>query len=133
MNFKRLTNIKGLNMWLLASGIGINLFFSLALFLLNFLLINKAQVISNELLSLVVMVATFIGSFLVGLLITFMAGDGRGPTYGFYGAFGAAVPMVVVVMAAGIIGILMMGVALLGGVNGGLVGEVIRHRGEKRP
>ena len=133
MNFKRLTNIKGLNIWLLASAIGINLFISLALLLLNFLLVSQAQAASNELLSLGLMVASFIGPFLVALLITNMAGDGRGPTYGFYGAFGAAVPMVVIVMAAGIIGILMMAVALLGGINGGLVAEGIRHRGEKRP
>jgi hypothetical protein len=133
MNFKRLTNIKGLNIWLLASGIGINLFIALALFLLNFLLIDNAQITSNELLPLGLMLASFIGPFLVALLITNMAGDGRGPTYGFYGAFGAAVPMVVIVMAAGIIGILMMAVALLGGINGGMVAETIRHRGEKRP
>jgi hypothetical protein len=133
MNFRRLTNIKGLNIWLLASGIGINLFIALALLLFIFIIINNAPLGGNELLPLGLMVVSFLGPFLVALLITNMAGDGRGPTYGFYGAFGAAVPMVVIVMAAGIIGILMMAVALLGGINGGLVAESIRHRGEKRP
>jgi len=133
MNFKRLTNIKGLNIWLLASGIGLNLFFALALLLLNFVIFNSVLVNSNELLSLGLMVASFIGPFLVAMLIANMAGDGRGPTYGFYGAFGAAAPMIAIVMAAGTVGILMMAVALLGGINGGLVAETMRHRGEKRP
>jgi hypothetical protein len=133
MNFRRLTNIKGLNIWLLASGIGINLFIVLALLFFIFLTISNTPIGSNELLSLGLMVASFFGPFLVALLITNMAGDGRGPTYGFYGAFGAAVPMVVIVMSAGIIGILMIAVALLGGINGGLVAESFRHRGEPRP
>jgi hypothetical protein len=133
MNFKRLTNIKGLNIWLLASAIGINLFFSFALLFLNSLLINQAQDSGSEIFALGLMLASFIGPFLVAWLITTMAGDGRGPTYGFYGGIGAAVPLVIIVMAAGIIGILMICVALLGGLNGGLVAEAIRHRGEKRP
>jgi hypothetical protein len=133
MNFKRLTNIKGLNIWLLASAIGINLFFSFALLLLNFLLVSGGQASSSELLPLGLMLASFLVPFLVAWLVTVMAGDGRGPTYGFYGAIGAAVPMVIIAMGAGTIGILMMCVALLGGINGGLIGEAIRHRGEKRP
>jgi hypothetical protein len=58
-----------------------------------------------------------------------MAGDGRGPTYGVYGAFGAAVPLgFAFVYTRAIIVLLMLVVVLAGGFNGGIFGEYMRHR-----
>jgi len=130
MDFKRLMNTKGLSFWLLASAIGLNLIYQVALLLV----INLGVVSSNEatgvdLLQVFVLLACLVGPFLVAWIITGMASDGRGLTYGVYGSFGAAVPLIFAFLTTrSILVLLMVAVVLAGGLNGGIFGEYMRHR-----
>ena len=132
MNFKRLMNTKGLSLWLLASAIGLNLIYQVVLLLV----VNLGIVTSNEatgvdLLQVLVLLACLVGPFLIGWVITGMAGDGRGPTYGVYGSFGGAVPLAFAFLyTRSILILLMVIVTLAGGLNGGTFGEYMRHRKE---
>ena len=130
MDLKRLMNTKGLGMWLLASAIGLNLIFQVVLlFVINLGIDPTAAAAGADMLQVIVLLASLIGPFVIGWIITGMAGDGRGPTYGVYGSFGAAMPLVFAfVYTRAIIIVLMIVVVLAGGLNGGIFGEYLRHR-----
>jgi hypothetical protein len=130
MDFKRLMNTKGLGMWLLASAIGLNLIYQIVLlFVINIGIGASGAAAGADLLQVFVLLASLVGPFVIGWIITGMAGDGRGPTYGVYGAFGAAVPLgFAFVYTRAIIVLLMLVVVLAGGFNGGIFGEYMRHR-----
>ena len=132
MNFKRLMETKGLSFWLLGSGIGLNLIYQLILLVVvNFGLVTTNPAGGADLLQVFVLLACLVGPFLIGWVITAMAGDGRGPTYGIYGSFGGAVPLVFAfVSTRSIFVLLLVVVTLAGGLNGGAFGEYLRHRRE---
>jgi hypothetical protein len=132
MNFKRLMNTKGLSIWLLASAIGLNLIYQIVLLLV----VNLGIVTSNEaagvdMLQVLVLLACLVGPFVIAWIITGMAGDGRGPTYGIYGSFGGAMPLLFAFLTTrSVLVLLMVIVTLAGGLNGGTFGEYMRHRKE---
>ncbi|MGD0003762.1 MAG: hypothetical protein ABSE06_05975 [Anaerolineaceae bacterium] len=130
MDFKRLMNTHGLSFWLLASAIGLNLIYQVVLLLVvNLGGGGFTQGNGADLLQVFVLVACFVGPFVVGWIITGMASDGHGPTYGVYGSFGAAVPLVFAFLTTqSILVLLMVVVVLAGGLNGGIFGEYMRHR-----
>jgi hypothetical protein len=130
MDIKRLMNTKGLSMWLLASAIGLNLIFQIVLlFVINLGVIATSATAGGDVLQVLVLLASLIGPFVIAWIITGMAGDGRGPTYGVYGSFGAGVPLVFAFMyTRAILLVLMIVVVLAGGLNGGIFGEYMRHR-----
>jgi hypothetical protein len=130
MNFKSLMNAKGLGMWLLASAIGLNLVFQMVLLFMISLGINSTNPASGtDMLQVLVLLACLIGPFVIGWIIAGMAGDGRGPTYGVYGSFGAALPLAFAFFYTRTIFILLMIVVVVaGGLNGGIFGEYMRHR-----
>jgi len=130
MNFRRLLNAKGLNIWLLASAIGLNLIYQIVLLVvINLSIGGFTESTGADWLQVVLLLACLIGPFLIGWVVTGMAGDGRGPTYGIYGSFGAAVPLVFLFLySRAIIILLMVVVTLAGGLNGGTFGEYMRHR-----
>ena len=132
MNFKRLFETKGLSFWLLASGIGLNLIYQLVLLVVvNLGIVASSQASGADLLQVFVLLACLVGPFVIGWVITAMAGDGRGPTYGVYGSFGGAVPLVLAFLSTrSILVLLMVVVTLAGGLNGGAFGEYLRHRKE---
>jgi hypothetical protein len=130
MDFKRLMNTKGLSLWLLASAIGLNLIFQVVmLFVFNLSIGGFTQATGADYLQAVVLLASLIGPFVVAWIITGMAGDGHGPTYGVYGSFGAAIPLLLLFFyTQAILLPLMIVVALAGGLNGGIFGEYMRRR-----
>lgn len=130
MDFKRLMNTKGLSFWLLASAIGLNLIYQVVLLIVINLGISSSNASSGaDLLQVFVLLASLIGPFLIAWIITGMAGDGRGPTYGVYGSFGAAVPLVFALLTTqSILVLFMIVIVLAGGLNGGIFGEYMRHR-----
>jgi hypothetical protein len=129
MDFKRLMNTKGLGMWLLASAIGLNLIFQIVLLFVTGGIGAASAATGSDLLQVFVLLASLLGPFLIAWIITAMAGDGRGPTYGVYGSFGAAMPLVFAFFyTRSIFIVLMIVVVLAGGLNGGIFGEYLRHR-----
>jgi hypothetical protein len=130
MNFKRLLDTKGLSFWLLASAIGLNLIYMVILLIIvNLSIGGSPQEGGSDMVQVIALLACLIGPFLVAWIITGMAGDGRGPTYGVYGSFGAAVPLVLLfIYSRAIFLLLMVGVVLAGGLNGGIFAEAMRNR-----
>ena len=130
MNLKRLMNTKGISFWLLASGIGLNLIYLAGLLLLLSLFSGgAAEAAGTDWIQPLLLLACLLGPFVIAWVITGMAGDGRGPTYGIYGSFGAAVPLVLLFLYTRfIIVLLMLVVFLAGGFNGGIFGEYMRRR-----
>jgi hypothetical protein len=130
MNLQRLLRIKGTSFWLLGSAIGMNLIYAIVFLMVGYFGLVASQGVSPG-MEILLMLGAFAGPFLIGLLITFLAGDGHGPTYGLYGALGGLVPVAIVTVPGGLMGILLVIVLLLGGLNGGLIAENLRHRGDK--
>ena len=129
MDFKRLMNIKGLSMWLLASAIGLNFIYQIILLFVTGGIGATSAATGADVMQVIVLLASLVGPVLIGWAITGMAGDGRGPTYGVYGAFGEAVPLAFAFFSTRSIFILLMIVVVLaGGFNGGILGEYMRHR-----
>jgi hypothetical protein len=129
MDFKRLMNTKGLGMWLLASAIGLNLIYQIILLFVTGGIGATSAATGADVMQVIVLLASFVGPFLIALIITAMAGDGRGPTYGVYGAFGAGVPLVFAFgYSRSIFILLMVVIVLAGGLNGGIFAEYMRHR-----
>jgi hypothetical protein len=122
MDWKSLVNLNGLNFWLIASGIGLNLIFTFLIILFSFYNLTGApQTLENIQLGL--MVAVFLSTFLTGWLIGRMADDNRGPAYGFISSLGSVALIVTVILPAGILGILLAVAALAGGINGGVMSQ----------
>src|SRR5262245_47238435 len=120
MNWKSLLNLGGLNYWLLASGIGLNLIFTFLIIFFSFgSLLGNPQ--APERIQLGLMAAVFFSTFLTGWLIGRMADDNRGPTYGLISSLGSVGLIAPLLLPAGILGILLTIVALAGGINGGVM------------
>ena len=130
MDLKRLMNTKGLSFWLLASAIGLNLIYQVVLLIvINLGIVSSNEATGVDLLQVFVLLACLVGPFVIAWIITGMAGDGRGPTYGVYGSFGAAMPLIFAFLTTrSILVLLMVVVVLAGGFNGGVFGEYMRHR-----
>lgn len=130
MDFKRLMNTKGLGMWLLASAIGLNLIYQVGLlFVINVGIQATGTTSGGDMLQVIVLLACLFGPFVIAWIISGMAGDGRGPTYGVYGSFGAAIPLLFAFLyTRTILVLLMVVIVLAGGLNGGIFGEYMRHR-----
>jgi hypothetical protein len=120
MGWKSLVNLSGLNYWLIASGIGLNLIFTfLAIFLSFYGLRVEPQAVEGT--QLVLMAIIFLSNLLTGWLIGWMADDNRGPAYGLMSSLSSVGLIVTVILPTGILGILLAVVALAGGINGGVL------------
>jgi hypothetical protein len=120
MSFKRLLTIKGLNLWYLASAIGLNLFWTLLMALVLSTLFLKKEGGSTAAFQLIIMACSFLGPFVIAWVVGKLAADGRGPTYGVYGSFGSISILVIVALPTGVLGLMLIVAAFAGGLNGGL-------------
>ena len=121
MNWKKIINPKGTNMWVLASVVGWNVFWTLLTLLITFVLLSGEEEILT-IPQIGMMVSLFIGSFLGGWVGGKIGADNRGPTYGVIGSLGSAIPVLgALVSAGGVFGILAAIIAIVGGLNGGLL------------
>ncbi|MDO8971447.1 MAG: hypothetical protein Q7U74_12210, partial [Saprospiraceae bacterium] len=113
----KLFNFKGLNLWLLGSGVGLELLLVTGLIIVSYLTLTGIP--SNEApewFGVVIILAAFLGSLLIALGISSMAHDGRGPTYGLiFGMVGAVVLAVIFFPSDLQTGFLIAAVTLLGG------------------
>jgi hypothetical protein len=117
-----LFNLKGLNIWLLASGILLNFLWASALMTIAAVIAGAGQ--PPEWLALLEIAGAFLGSLVIGLVTSRLAHDNRGPSYGLIGSLGAALLIALVVFQANLeIGFIMCAVAILGGLNGGMLSQ----------
>lgn len=117
---KKLFNIKGLNFWVVTSGIGFNLIWSVAILVFTANRLTEDPSFAST-AQLIFIAAAFLGCMFTGWFSAWMAADGRGPTYGIITSLGAALPFGIILIPSGITGLLVTLVALAGGLNGGLL------------
>jgi len=120
MDFKKLLNLKGINLLFLAAAVILNLFWTVGASSLVAYLAG-AQQLPGDLTQAGIVLLTFIGPFLIGWITGKMSGDSRGPTYGVYGSAGSVLVLVFTALPSGILGMILIVVALAGGLNGGLM------------
>ena len=126
MNWKQLLDLHGINFWLLASGIGMNMIWTFISLLIAFYSLPRVEDATGT-IQLGLMVSLFLGTFLIGWLIGKLADDGRGPTYGLISSLGSLMLILIAVLPAGIFGLLVAIVVLAGGLNGGLFSQRRRN------
>ena len=81
------------------------------------------------------MLGIFLGALTIGFLITLVAKDRRGPTYGIYGGIAGLVVIVLMTWKSGLLAALVGFMAIFGGINGGTLGEMsqqIKHKKNKK-
>jgi len=121
----KLFDLRGLNTWLFLLSVGINLLLTFFLFmgLTNWMSQRGGWMESADVL---LILGEFLIGYLAGFGITLLAKDDRGPSYGVLGAIGSFVLVILFMYEAGILALIVAVSALLGGYNGGMLGERIR-------
>lgn len=116
MNFDQILNPKGLNWWLVVSGIGMNFV------LMTFLVIGVVYASQTGISPALFTTAMSLGGFLIPLLTAYACGrmgDERFMAYAFYPLIGYLMPVVFGMTSAGMFGVLMVVFGVLGAFNGG--------------
>lgn len=120
MDLKELFNLRDLNLWLLASGIGLDAILTIFSFILLLGFIQTGGTIS--IIQVVMLAVLFVVNFATAWVVSKMASDMRGPTYGVISSMSSAIiTLVVLVPSGGIFGLMAAFVALAGGLNGGVM------------
>ena len=78
------------------------------------------------------MLGIFLGALTIGFLITLIAKDRRGPTYGIYGGIAGLVVIVLMTWKSGLLAPLVGFMAVFGGINGGTLGEMYQQIQRKK-
>ena len=73
------------------------------------------------------MLGIFLGALSIGFVITIIAKDHRGPTYGIYGGIAGLVVIVLMTWRSGLLSALVGFMAIFGGINGGTLGEMYQQ------
>lgn len=116
---RNLFHFKGINYMLLVVALGLNFLWAFFLVMVGFVMISQNQ-LKGEFIQVAMLIASFLGPFGIGWLVAKIAADLRGPSYGLVGSFGGLVPIVLVLIPAGIFGFLIALTTVLGGLNGGI-------------
>jgi hypothetical protein len=116
MDLRRALEPQGLNWWTIVSGMGMN--FVMTSFLFLFIAFSPAQEMGQTIATLIMA----IGGFLIPLLTAYICGrlsDERYLAYAFYPLIGYLVLTVPgILLGAGVFGILMVALGVLGAFNG---------------
>ena len=120
MNFSKLLDLKGISFLHLAMALALNLLWTLLATSTVAFLVSQNPV-NAELVQVVMVLITFLGPFVIGWAVGRMAGDRRGPTYGVYGSLSTVVILAMAGLPSSLLGILLMLVAVAGGLNGGMM------------
>ena len=128
MGFKRLINTSDMNWWLVFASIGCNLILmAVVAFGAASMLRRGGEMV--EVSQIVLLLGTFLAAFLTAMLTGWIA-RGNGVTYGLIGSVGTVV-VVLVALPFGVLTILLIVIAVAGGLNGGLI-SVRRQRRRRR-
>jgi hypothetical protein len=120
MNLKNMLELRGINVWHIANCVGWNLIGTGAALVLiyYFLTKNPKDIVPYQVF---LIASVFIVSFSGGFVFGRLASDGRGLTYGVVGSLGSIILSIfLVVPSGGILGLMLVFIAMAGGLNGGL-------------
>jgi len=125
-------DIRGTKVVYLLMALIANVAFALAFFsFVDWLLLNYGDAVTG--VDTTLMLGLFIGALLIAFLISFLAKDGRGITYGLYGSLGGLVLSLLQVWNSSILLAVLVGLmSVMGGFNGGLLGENFRRNQQRR-
>ncbi len=123
MNLNKFFELGGLNLWIVASGNGLNLILQGAVVLGAGMLGAGG----NPLSQVVLMLGTFLGPLLVAFLCGRMEGE-RYQSYALYTLPGALILCLLAVLANPLFGLMLAIVAVMGAINGGRLAAMTGRR-----
>lgn len=123
MKLSRMLDFRGTKYAFLILAMILNIAWALIFFsLVDSLLLRYGEVMQG--LDTTLMLGIFLGSLTIGFLITMLAKDRRGTTYGIYGGIAGLVVIVLMTWKSGLLAALVGFMAIFGGINGGTLGEM---------
>lgn len=108
---------------------------NVAMALLFFSLVNGLMARYGELvtgLDTTLMLGIFLGSLAVGFMVTMIAKDKRGLTYGVYGGLAGMLVIGLMTWKSGLLSALIGLMAVFGGFNGGSLGEMFQRTRKRK-
>lgn len=123
MNFlMNLFDLRGLKFRIVALAIGLNLVLTSLFFVgINALLTQRGGWTNG--IDILLMLGVFVLSALIGFGFAYLTKSARGVSYAVWGAIGSFMMTTVLLYETGILAFLVAVMALLGGYNGGVVGQ----------
>ncbi|MBP7213689.1 MAG: hypothetical protein KBA03_05595 [Anaerolineaceae bacterium] len=126
MKITKMLDPRGTKIAYLILAMVLNIAWALVFFsLMDSMLLRYSEVVQGIDTSL--MLGIFLGSLSIGFLITALAKDRRGPTYGIYGGIAGLVVIVLMTWQSGLLSALVGFMAIFGGINGGTLGEMYQQ------
>jgi tryptophan-rich sensory protein len=123
MKLSRMLDPRGLKYPYLGLSMILNVAWALLFFnLMDTLMLRYGEAMQGE--DTTLMLGIFLGSLTISFLISMIAKDGRGPTYGIYGGIAGMVVIVLMIWKSGLLAPLVGFMAVFGGINGGTLGEM---------
>lgn len=110
----------------------LNIVVGLAFFsLVDWLMLTYGNLISG--IDTTLMLGMFLASLMIGYIMSQVAADGKGMTYGVYGGLAGLVLSVLRIWNSSLLLAALVGlVCVLGGYNGGMLGEGVRRMRAKQ-
>jgi len=108
---------------------------NIAMALLFFSLVDGLMARYGELvtgLDTTLMLGIFLGSLAVGFIVTMIAKDRRGLTYGVYGGLAGMLVIGLMTWKSGLLSALIGLMAVFGGFNGGSLGEMFQRTRKRK-
>jgi hypothetical protein len=108
---------------------------NVAMALLFFSLVDGLMARYGELvtgLDTTLMLGIFLGSLAVGFIVTMIAKDRRGLTYGVYGGLAGMLVIGLMTWKSGLLSALVSLMAVFGGFNGGSLGEMFQRTRKRK-
>ena len=126
MKLSRMLDFRGTKYAFLILAMILNIAWALIFFsLVDSLLLRYGEVMQG--VDTTLMLGIFLGSLTIGFLITMLAKDRRGTTYGIYGGIAGLVVIVLMTWKSGLLAALVGFMAIFGGLNGGTLGEMYQQ------
>ena len=126
----KLLDPRGLKPWIMVVGLVLNLVLTGLFFkAVNYVVIQQGGAFEG--LDTALMLGIFTITILIGFGTAMLANDQRGPTYGIYGSLVSFVVITVIMYQSGSLTLLVALMALLGGYNGGMLGERVNQNRKK--
>ena len=123
----KLFDPRGLKLWIVGVALLLNFVLTWLFFrAVDYVMIQEGGAFDG--LDTALMLGVFIITILIGFGAALLARDRRGPTYGLYGSIVSFIIITIIMYQSGILAVLVAVMALLGGYNGGMLGERVNQK-----
>lgn len=132
MKLSRMLDPRGTKIAYLGLAMVANIVWAIAFFsLVDSLMLRYGELMQG--VDTTLMLGIFLGSLTIGFVVTQIAKDRRGPTYGIYGGIAGMVVIVLMTWKSGLLSALVAFMAIFGGINGGTLGEMYQKIRQNPP